>query len=72
MKPDDVRATVVNEVIEEIVYRKQQHFNSLLDGPVGTVQIDVDKEPICIPGNLMLTVPGNTSRIEKGQSYIVE
>ena len=24
------------------------------------------KKPICIPGNALLTVPGNTSRIEKG------
>ena len=30
----------------------------------------MDKEPICIPGNAMLTMPGNTSQIEKGQSYI--
>ena len=37
-----------------------------------TAQIGMDKEPICVPGNAMLTVPGNTSRIEKGQSYIVE
>ena len=32
----------------------------------------MDKEPICIPGNAMLTMPGNTSMIDKGQSYIVE
>ena len=53
-------------------YIKHQNFDNLLDGPVGTVQIGMDKEPICIPGNAMLTVPGNTSKIEKGQSYIVE
>ena len=29
------------------------------------VQIGMDKEPICIPGNAMLTVLGNTSKIEK-------
>ena len=39
---------------------------------MGTVQIGIDKEPICIPGNVMLTVPENTSRIEKGWLYIVE
>ena len=83
----DVRPAVVNEVIGgdciytesittnldgEVVYRKHQTFNSLLDGPVGTVQIGMEREPICIPGNAMLTMPGNTSQIEKGQSYIVE
>ena len=31
----------------------------------------MDKEPICFPRNAMLTVPENTSKIEKGQSYIV-
>ena len=36
------------------------------------MQIGIGKEPICIPGNAMLTVPGNTSKVEKGQSYIVE
>ena len=39
---------------------------------MGTVQIGMDKESTCIPGNAMLTVPGNASRIEKGQLYIVE
>ena len=37
-----------------------------------TVQIGMDKEPICIPRNAMLTLPRNTSRIDKGQSCIVE
>ena len=37
-----------------------------------TVQVSMDKEPICIPGNAMLTMLGNTSRIEKGQLYKVE
>ena len=83
----DIRPVVVNEVIlgdclytesiatnldGEVVYKKHQNFNSLLDGPVGTVQFGMDKEPICIPRNAMLTVPGNTSRIDKSQSYIVE
>ena len=77
----DVRPTVVNEIREddcvytesiatnlngEIVYKKTPKFYCILDGPVGTVQIGMDKEPICIPGNAMLTVPGNTSKIEKG------
>ena len=38
---------------------------------MGTVQIGMDKEPICIPQNAMLTVPGNT-KIYNGQSYIME
>ena len=72
---------MVNEVIEgdcvytesiatnldgQVVYKKHQFFKSLLDGPVGTVQIGMDKEPICISGKAMLTVPGSTSRIESG------
>ena len=40
---------------------KKQTFNSLLDRPVGTVQVGMDKKPICIPGKAMLTVPGNTT-----------
>ena len=78
---------MVNEIIEgdcvytksfathldgEVYIKKHQNFDNLLDGPVGTVQIGMDKEPICIPGNAMLTISGNTSKIEKGQSYIVD
>ena len=81
----DVRPAVVYKVIEgdcvytesiatnlngEVVHKKHQHFNSLLDGPVGTVQISIDKEPICIPGNARLTVTGKTSKIEKG--YLIQ
>ena len=58
--------------MERWCIKKHQNFDNLLDGPVGTVQIGIGKEPICIPGNAMLTVPGNTSKIEKGWSYIVE
>ena len=36
------------------------------------MQIGMDKETICIPGNAMLAMQGNTSKIEKGQTYIVE
>ena len=83
----DVRPAVVIEVIEgdcvytesiatnldgKVVYKKHQISNSPLDGPGGIVQIGKDQKTICVPGNAMLTVPGNTSRIEKGQSYIVE
>ena len=32
----------------------------------------MENEPIFMPGNVMITVPGNTTKIEKGQSYIVE
>ena len=78
----DVGPAEVNKVIEgdcvytesivtyldgEVVYKKKhQNFDNLLDGPVGTVQIGIGKEPICIPRNAMLTVPGNTSKVEKG------
>ena len=84
----DIRPALVNEVTEggcvytesiatnldgELVYKIMHlNINSLLDGPVGIVQIDMDKEPICIPGNAMPTLLGNTSRIEKGQLYTVE
>ena len=83
----DIRPPVVNQVIEgdciytesiatnldrEVVYKKHQNFNNLQDGPVSSVQIGMDKEPICIHGNAVLTVPGNTSRVDKGQLYIVE
>ena len=83
----DIRPAVGNEIIEddcvhtesiairlneEVVYKNHQTLNILLDWPVGTVQTGMEKEPICIPRNAMLAVPGNTSHICKSQSYIVE
>ena len=58
--------------MERWYIKKHQNFDNLLDGPVGTVQSGISKEPICFPGNAMLTATGNTSKIEKDQSYIVE
>ena len=75
-----IRPAVVNKVKEgdcvytesiatnldgEVVCKKHQNFDSLLDGPVVTVQIGMDKEPICFPENDMLTVPGITSKFVK-------
>ena len=54
------------------IKNKDQRFCNLWDGPVGTVKIDVDREPICVPRNATFTVPGNTSKINSGWSYIVE
>ena len=62
MEPDKV---VIPGIHKEVPSRRHQNFDKLLDWPVGTVQIGMDKEPICIPGNAMLTMPGNTSKIEK-------
>ena len=58
----------------EVVCKKNtKKFTAFLMGlSVGTVQISMDKEPTCIPGNAMLTMPGNTSKIKKGQLYILE
>ena len=58
--------------MERWYIKNPQDFDNLLHGSMGTLKIGMDKEPICIPGNAMLTVPGNTSKIEKGRSYIVE
>ena len=75
----DISPAVVNKVTEgdcvytesiatnlegEVVYKTQQKLNSLPDGSVGTVQIGMDRDPICVPANIMLTVWGNNSRIE--------
>ena len=35
----------------EVVYKKDQQFCNLQDGPVGTVQIGVDSELIYVPGS---------------------
>ena len=43
-----------------------QSFNKLLDGPVGTVKNGIEKDPMFIPGNAILTLPGKTSKIYKG------
>ena len=35
---------------------------------MGTVKIGMDREPICGPGNAILTMPGNTSKVNSSQS----
>ena len=42
------------------------------DEPAGTVTIGINKQPICVPGNSTITVPGKLSKLVKKGSYLVE
>ena len=42
------------------------------DEPAGTVMIGTNKQPICVPGNSTITVPGKLSKLVKKGSYMVE
>ena len=42
------------------------------DEPAGTVTIGTNKQPICVPGNSMITVLGKLSKLVKKGSYLVE
>ena len=42
------------------------------DEPAGTVTIGMNKQPICVPGNSTITVPGKLSKLVKNGSYLVE
>ena len=42
------------------------------DKPAGTVTIGINKQPICVPGNSTITVPGKLSKLLKKGLYMVE
>ena len=42
------------------------------DEPAGTVTIGINKQPICVPGNSMITVPGKLLKLVEKGSYLVE
>ena len=42
------------------------------DEPAGTVTIGINKQPICVPGNSMLTVLAKLLKLVKKGSYLVE
>ena len=52
--------------------KKHQHFISSADRPVGKVTIGTDNQPICVPGNSMITVSGKLSKLVTKGSYMVE
>ena len=84
----DVVPAVVNEICDEdglvyieevtknkkgnIIDKKHQTFVSGEDEPAGTVTIGINKQPICMPGNSMITVLGKLSKLMKKGSYLVE
>ena len=84
----DVVPAVVNEICDEdglvytkevtknkkgnIIDKKHQNFVSGEDEPTGTVTIGMNKQPICVPGNSTITVPGKLSKLVKKGSYLVE
>ena len=84
----DVVPAVVNEICDEdglvyteevtknkkgnIIDKKKQNFVSGEDKPAGTVTIGMNNQPICVPGNSTITVPGKLSELVKKGSYLVE
>ena len=57
----------------KIIFKeKHQNFNIDKDEPVGTVMIGNDHQPICVPGNAMIMVPGNILKIINKGSYMLE
>ena len=50
--------------------KKHQSFNIDKDEPVGTVMIGTDHQPICVPGNATITVPGKINNKDKQQRVI--
>ena len=42
------------------------------DEPAGTVTIGIYKQPICVPGNSMITVLSKLSKLVKKRLYLVE
>ena len=55
-----------------IIDKKHQTFVSSEDEPAGTVTIGINSEPICVPGNSTITVPGKLSKIVTKRLYMVE
>ena len=55
-----------------IFKKKHQNFSTDKDEPVGTVMIGTDHQPICVPGNATITVPGKISKVNNKGSYMLE
>ena len=47
----------------KIILKKHQNFNIDKDEPASTVMVGTDHQPICVPGNATIMVPGKISKI---------
>ena len=56
----------------KIIDKKHQNFVSSPDGSVGTVTIGTNNQPICVPGNSTITVPGKLSKLVTKELYMIE
>ena len=52
--------------------KKHQNFNTDKDELVSTAMIGTDHQPICVPGNATITIPGKISKINNKSSYMLE
>ena len=52
--------------------KKHQNFNIDKDEPVGTMMTGSDHQPICVPGNATIMVPGKILKINNKGSYMLE
>ena len=56
----------------KITFKKHQNSNTDKDEPVGTVMIGTDHQPVCVPGNATITVPGKILKVNNKVSYMLE
>ena len=61
-----------NEKCNIMNKKKHQNFISGADEPVDTVPIGADNQPIYVPGNSTITIPGSVSKLVAKESYMVE
>ena len=52
--------------------KKCQNFVNGEDKLPGTVTVGINNQPICVPGNATITVPGKLSKLVNKGSYMVE
>ena len=52
--------------------KKHQNVHTDKDEPVGTVMIGTDHQPICVPGNATIMVPGKILKVNKRGLYMLE
>ena len=55
-----------------VIDKKCWSFVNGEDKPVGTVTIGINNQPICVPGNSMIMLPGKLSKLVNKGSYMIE
>ena len=58
-------SVTINMIGQQQLPKKVQQFSINEDGLLGKVWIDNNSQPICVPGNSALTIPGRMVRIPR-------